>query len=75
MLKNIYKQYMDTVKNVVRNVDLWKNILLNRLKYIEDSLVKFSGKIFREHLKTVGSKKVYFKVKWQKKMQKYQIVT
>ena len=43
---------MDTVKNVVCNADIWKNTknyFLNRVKYIEGSLVKSSGKISREH--------------------------
>ena len=44
---------MDTVKNVVCNADIWKKkqkyYYLNRMKYIEGSLMKSSGKIFREH--------------------------
>ena len=41
---------MYTVKNVVHNADIWKNYyFLNRMKYIEDSLMKSSGKIFRKH--------------------------
>ena len=38
--------YMDTVKNIVRNAEIWKNTkyyFLNRMEYIEDSLVKSSG--------------------------------
>ena len=37
---------MDTVKNIVRNAEIWKNTkyyFLNRMEYIEDSLVKSSG--------------------------------
>ena len=42
---------------------------LNRMKYIESSLIKSSGKISREHQKLlVWKKKVDLKVKWQKKM-------
>ena len=43
---------MDTVKNVVCNDDIWKKkqkYYLNRMKYIEGSLMKSSGKIFREN--------------------------
>ena len=44
------KVYMGTGKNAVHNADIWKNkYFLNRMKYIEVSLVKSSGKIYREH--------------------------
>ena len=44
---------MDTVKNDVRNPDILKNtktiIFLNKVKHIEGSLMKSSGRISREH--------------------------
>ena len=43
---------MDTVKNVVRNADIWKKqkyYFLNRIKYIEGSLMKSFGKISKEN--------------------------
>ena len=54
---------MDRVKNVVCNADIWKKkqkyYYLNRMKYIEGSLMKSSGKIFREHQKLLVRKKKY----------------
>ena len=47
-----------------------KYYFLNRMKYIEGSLMKSSGKISWEHQKLLVRKKVDFKVKWQKNMQK-----
>ena len=63
---------MDTVKNVIGNADIWKNknYFVNRVKYIEGSLMKSSGKISREYLKPLVGKKVDLKVKWQKNMWK-----
>ena len=40
---------------------------LNRMKYIEGTLVKSSGKISREHKKLLVRKKVNFKVKCDRK--------
>ena len=43
---------MDTVKNVVRNADIWKKqkyYFLNRIKYIEGILMKSFGKISKEN--------------------------
>ena len=54
---------MGRVKNVVCNADIWKKkqkyYYLNRMKYIEGSLMKSSGKIFREHQKLSVRKKKY----------------
>ena len=43
---------MDTFENAVHNADISKNttiLFLNRMKCIEGSLIKSSGKISREH--------------------------
>ena len=50
---NYDKIVIDTVKYVVHNADIWKNkkvlFFLNRMKYIEGSLMKSSGNISKEH--------------------------
>ena len=43
---------------------------LNRMIYIEGSLVKSIGEICREQYKLLVWKNEHFKVKWQKKMRK-----
>ena len=48
----MYFVFKDTVKNVVPNADISKNMKIffkQILKYIEGSLMKSSGKISREH--------------------------